>query len=118
MASDPLEQGIYSLFQSIGIASIGFGAYKWKVGDENRLIITSLKNSQDLSDEQKYKFIMTYNLEKAETDVSDKKIRAITHGLIALLNFYNASQYSHESVKNTLVFIGTANLLASLSYTF
>ncbi|MBC7419855.1 MAG: hypothetical protein H7328_03920 [Bdellovibrio sp.] len=118
VTSDPLEKGVYALFQTIGIASIGYGAYKWKIGDEDRLLMNSLHDSRDLSDAQKISFLKVYNDQKKELLRQERYIKAITHGLIAALNIYNASQQTQDGVKNTLYFVGGANLLASLSYTF
>lgn len=118
ITDDPLEKGVYSLFQTIGIASMGYGAFKWKVGDERRLMINSLAKDKNLNPEQKFSFYTTYYLEKSKIEKNDRAIRAITHGLIAALNFYNGSQQQQGGVKNTLYFIGGANLLAAISFTF
>lgn len=118
VTSDPIEKGIYALFQTIGIASIGYGAYKWKVGDEERLLMETLRNSPELSNNQRAAFLHSYYRQKKQTEKNDRLIRAITHGLIAALNFYNASQQNQPGVRNTLFFIGGANMLASISYTF
>ncbi|MFN3697922.1 MAG: hypothetical protein ACK4VO_10825 [Pseudobdellovibrio sp.] len=118
VTKDPLEKGIYAVFQTIGIASIGYGAYKHQIGDEQRLILTSLMNSTELTDEQKVIFYQNYLNEKKSLERNERFIKAVTHGLIAALNFYNASQQSQDGVKNTLVFIGGANMLASVSYSF
>lgn len=118
ITSDPLERVIYALFQTIGVASVGYGAYKWKVGDEERLLMSALRNTSELSHQQKLAFLNAYHQEKKQIKEQERYIKAITHGLIAALNFYNASQQRQDGVKNTLNFIGGANLLASLSYTF
>lgn len=115
--SDNLEKGTYAVFQTIGIASIGYGAYTWKIGDEDRSIYYTL-NRSNLSASQKIDFLKNYKLLKKESDQSLNNIKAITHGLIAALNIYNATQQKNESIKNTLYFIGGVNLLASASYTF
>jgi hypothetical protein len=116
--SDPLEQTVYTLFQSIGVASVGYGAYKWKIGDDERKLYLSLRRSTQLSDSQKFLFLKTYYGEKQSLGEQEKVIRAVTHALIAGLNFYNATQQKQEGIKNTLNFIGGANLLASISFAF
>lgn len=116
LSEDIAERGIYTVFQTIGIASIGYGAYVWDIGGEERSIYTTLSNSQ-LSKEQKSQFLNAYNLEKKEREKRDRRIRAVTHGLIAGLNFYNSSQQKSQSLKNTLNFIGGVNLLAAISFT-
>jgi hypothetical protein len=118
VTSDPLEKGVYALFQTIGIASIGYGSYKMYIGNEERLLLRTLRDSNDLNETQKISFLRTYYSKKQELEKNERIIKAITHGLISALNFYNANQQKQEGVKNTLNFIGGANFLASLSYTF
>ncbi len=118
VTTDPLEKGIYTLFQTIGIASVGYGAYKWQVGDDQRSLYNSLKNTREIDDSQRIAFLKVYYEDKKITESHEKYIKAMTHGLIAALNIYNASQQNQEGVKNTLYFIGGANLLAALSYSF
>lgn len=118
VTSDPLEKGIYALFQTIGVASVGYGAYKWRVGDEERLLVKSLNSTPELNDFQRLAFIKVYFGEQKDLNKEERMIKTVTHTLIALLNFYNASQQQAGGVKNSLYFIGGANLLAALSYTF
>lgn len=118
VTADPLEKGIYAVFQSIGIASIGYGAFKWQVGDEQRLVLESLRTSGELSPQDKMKFLNHYRREKKALEKKERFIKAVTHGLIAALNFYNLTLQTQDGVKSTLTFIGTANLLACLSYSF
>jgi hypothetical protein len=117
LAEDTAERGIYTVFQTIGVASIGYGAYKWQVGGEERFVYQSLQYSK-LSPEAKSQFLQAYNINRKERERRDHLVRAVTHGLIAALNFYNASQQKDDSLKNTLVFIGGVNLLAAASFTF
>ena len=118
IASDPLEKAVYTFFQTIGIASIGYGAYTWKVGDEARLLSESLQNARGISDADRGAILSSYEYSKAKKEHSDRIVRAITHGMIAIYNTYNGLQQSQENVKNTLLFIGGVNFLAALSYTF
>jgi hypothetical protein len=115
--SDPIEKGVYTLFQTIGVASIGYGSYQWQIGGEDRLIYNSLQLSK-IPNDQKMQFLKSYRMIKAEQLRRERIIRAITHGMISALNFYNASAQKNDSVKTSLNFIGGVNLLAALSYTF
>ena len=117
-AVDPLEIGIYALFQTIGIASLGYGVHVWRVGDEERLLFNSLENAHDLNDRERGIVISSYLSEQKQREKSERFIRALTHGLIAAYNVYNASHQSQESVSNVLYFIGGVNLLACASYSF
>lgn len=117
VAEDTAEKGIYTVFQTIGVASIGYGAYTWQIGGEERSIYQTLQYSK-LTPEQKTQFLKAYHYQRKEKEKRDRYIRAITHGLIAGLNFYNSSQQKQDSLKSTLNFIGGVNLLAAISFTF
>lgn len=117
VAEDTAEKGIYTIFQTIGVASVGYGAYVWKIGGEERSVYQTLQYSQ-FTAEQKSQFLKAYNFQRLEREKRDRLIRAVTHGLIAGLNFYNASQQKQDGLKNTLYFVGGVNLLASVSFAF
>ncbi len=117
VVEDTAEKGIYTVFQTIGVASIGYGAYIWQIGGEERSVFQTLQYSK-LTSEQKTQFLRAYNFQRKEKEKKDRNIRAITHGLIAGLNFYNASQQKQDGLKSTLNFIGGVNLLAAISFTF
>jgi hypothetical protein len=116
--TDPVAKGVYLLFESIGIASIGYGAYTYKVQSDEDLMRESLHASPFLSDKAKVETLRKYfELSKVNSKKEDR-IKALTHGLIALLNFYSGSRQKSEPVRNTIFFIGGVNLLACISYSF
>jgi hypothetical protein len=117
IAKDPFEKGAYTVFQSIGIAAIGYGLYRVYVGSEDQNFHHILETS-DLSNEQKERLFRSYQSQKAELEKKEKRIRALTHGLIALLNINSASQQGSGVVKDSLYFIGGVNILACLSYSW
>lgn len=117
LTDDAMEIGIYTLFQTIGIASVGYGAYTWQIGGEERSFYQTLLMS-NLKPEQKTQLLRAYALEKRERERRDRMIRAITHGLIAGLNIYSAATAQNDSLKTGLYFIGGVNLLAAASFTF
>lgn len=118
VTNDAVEKGIYSVFQSIGIASVGYGAYLWQVGGEERAIYTSLRDAKGLSYRDKSYFLRSYFAQRKERLRREKLIRAITHGLVAAVNTYNASRQDQDGVRDALYFIGGVNLLAAISFTF
>lgn len=117
LTDDSLEKGVYTIFQTIGVASVGYGAYVWKIGGEERTITRSLQYSK-LPPDQRTNFLRSFYAQKKASETRERQIKAITHGLIAGLNFYNASQQKQDSIKNGLFFIGSVNLLAAISFTF
>lgn len=118
VSKDPTEQLAYSAFQSIGVASIGFGLYKKNIGDERRLLFNIVDSTEGLSYEDKYKLLRSYYKEKATRTKKERYIKALTHGLIGALNVYSATKQDNDRVKSTLYFVGGVNLLASVSYSF
>lgn len=118
ITDDPAEKGIYTVFQTIGIASVGYGAYQWKIGGEERALYDALRYTRGLSPKDKSLFLRTYYHQKKLRDKRERVIKAITHGLVAALNIYSATQQDQSGVKNALFFVGGVNLLASASYTF
>lgn len=117
VAKDPFEKMAYTVFQSIGIAAIGYGLYQWQLGSEERQMFEFLEEAS-LKSEEKEKLFATYQRLELQRLKKENKIRAITHSLIALLNIYNASQQDSGVTKDSLFFIGGVNLLAAASYTF
>ena len=117
IADDDIEKAIYTIFQSIGVASVGYGAYLWQVGGEQRTIYSTLESSR-FTDDQKSHFLKAYSRHKRRIRQRDRLIRAVTHSLIAGLNFYNAGEQKESTLRTGLYFIGGVNLLAAVSYTF
>lgn len=118
LTSDPLEKGVYTLFQTIGVASIGYGFYTWRIGNDDRLIYEMVNSTGGLDERERSALVHSYLKGRREREQQDKVIRAITHSLIATLNFYGATQQKNQSVRNALIFLGGVNTLAALSFTF
>jgi hypothetical protein len=117
VSKDPLEDGIYTLFQTIGVASVGYGVYTWKIGGEERSLFETLRMAK-LTPAQKTAFLDAYKQQRAEREKKERLVKIVTHSLIAGLNFYNASQQTNDTIKTGLYFIGGVNLLAAISFTF
>lgn len=117
-SNDALQRGIFIAFQSIGIASVGYGAYRWQIGDESRLMHDTLKLTPQLSDSQRMAILRSYYTRKKEVDRRVRIIRTITHGLIAGLNVYSATQQKNAGLKSALFFVGGINALAAVSFSF
>lgn len=117
-SSDPIDKAIYSTFQVIGVASVGFGAYKWKIEDEDKLFYNSLEASKDLKPQDKLAVMENYYRQKKEREGRERVIKAITHGMVAALNIYGASVQSNNNIKNGLYFLAGVNVFAAISFTF
>jgi hypothetical protein len=117
-SKDPLEKGVYTLFQSIGVASIGYGMYTWKLGDEDRWIYDIVESAPSMSMQDKIAMIRSYKATKIAREKQQRFVRAITHGMIAALNIYGATQQTNDTVKSALYFLGGVNTLAAISFAF
>lgn len=117
VAKDPLEKGAYTLFQSIGIAAIGYGLYNMQIGTEERKLYELLEQSH-IKPEDKALLFQSYQRMESLRIKKENRIRAISHGMIAALNIYNASMQSPGVIRDSLYFIGVVNVLAAASFTF
>jgi hypothetical protein len=115
LTDDNVEKGIYTIFQTIGIASIGYGAYVAKIGSEERTLFETLNNIR-MPPEQKTLVLRSYYYQTHERERKERLIKAVTHALIASLNFYSASQQKQATIRSGLYFIGGVNLLAAVSF--
>ncbi|MGH1469028.1 MAG: hypothetical protein ACRBBP_09145 [Bdellovibrionales bacterium] len=118
ISEDQTEQLAYSAFQSIGVAAIGYGLYKKKIGGEREHIFDMINESKFLSSHEKYKLLSKYYKNKKIRERKENLIKALTHGLVGALNMYSATQQDNDRLKTTLYFVGGVNVLASVSYAF
>lgn len=114
----PLERGVYALFQSIGIASIGFGTYDLYVGSEDRRLYHLLESATGLSEAQRDELLKTHYRIDRIYQKREKQVKFVTFALLSLSQFYNANRVETESVKNSLRFLGAINLIAAVSFSF
>ena len=116
-SSDPAEKVVYTVFQNVGIASVGYGYFRWKSGDESRRFYYTLRDSRiGLRDRQD--LIARWESHRADSLRQERIMRAVVHGLLGATNVLNALRQDNRSVQNGLYFLGAINLLASVTYTF
>ena len=77
ITDDSVEKGVYTIFQSIGVASVGYGSYLWTVGGEERSLYDTLKISKKLSVKEKTHFLRAYYWQKKKKLRREKIIKAI-----------------------------------------
>lgn len=118
VSKDQTEQLAYSAFQSIGVAAIGYGLYKKRIGTEREHVFRFIDESKYLSTLEKYALLKKYYESKKKREKQERLIKALTHGLVGVLNIYSSTQQDNDRLKTTLYFVGGVNLLASVSYAF
>jgi hypothetical protein len=117
-SDDAFAKAVYSISQSLGIASIGYGAFLYSVGDEDRHFYEIIESTHSLSIEQKNEILRHKLDSQSEVRRRETLIRIITHSLIAGVNIYNASREHDDGAKDILYFVGGVNAVAALALTF
>ena len=117
-SKDVFAKGAYALSQSLGVAAIGYGAYLGQLGHEDHLFHQTLASDRQLNLVQKDHLVQIYFRLDGERKKESQKVAALTHGLLAALNLYNASTAPQEDLRSSLYFISAINFLASVSYSF
>jgi hypothetical protein len=116
-SSDSFAKAVYSISQTIGVVAIGVGGYKLFVGNEHKLFYRTVR-ATNLSTADRELLLFNYRLQKGAEEARIRKVKALTHGAIALLNIYNAMKESNNDLRTALYFIGGVNFFASMSFTF
>tara|TARA_B100001248_G_scaffold262722_1_gene261576 strand:- start:15582 stop:16217 length:636 start_codon:yes stop_codon:yes gene_type:complete len=117
-ADSATQEITYSLAQSLSIGAIGYGAYQYYIGDQDRSFYYIVNSTEGLSSAQRDQFVSHYSAEKRYQKDRLKTITMITYGLIAAANLINASQAEDETTKDVLYSLGGVYTLAFLSVTF
>ena len=111
-----VERLAYSVVQSIGVAGIGYGAYLYKVGSDDRAFYETVQNANGgLPNLQKDLLFSSYKKIRAERKRNEKYIRMIAHSLVAAVNFYNASKADQSDLRQGLYVLGGVNALVAIS---
>jgi hypothetical protein len=118
VADDEIEQALYTVFQTVGVASAGYGLYKMSIGGYERDLYSILLNAPSVSDHERTMILRSYYRHKREKEKKERVIKAVTHSLIAALNIYSATQQKDDSIATALYFVGGINLLATISFSF
>jgi hypothetical protein len=117
-ADGALEKSVYSVAQSLSIASIGYGIYRLQVGNQERALFKVIAASDELTEKQKLSMMKYYYKSKEQLKETNKWIRFFTYMAMGSLNIYHASQEANEDLKVPLYALGGASVLISLSIVF
>jgi hypothetical protein len=117
-STDPIAKSVYSISQSLSIGAMGYGSYLYSIGDGDRDFLNIIENSTSLTIEQKNEILRNYRARHEHNRKHERVIRIATHGLIAVLNIYNATREENEGLRTALYFVGGVNAIAAFSVTF
>lgn len=115
-AHTTIEKLGYSIAQSLGVGGIGYGSYLYNIGGEERVIYTTIYQTE-IGTKEKDALVRSYTTQWKENKQRDKLIRIVTHSLVGVLNIYNGSRATEDDLRQGLYAIGGINLLAALSLT-
>lgn len=108
---------IFAISSNIGLAAIGLGAtYYWTSSSSESFFFAIDGSSLSLA--EKNEVLQRYLFKEREEKENRRWIRVATHTLIAAANLYSASQESNTEIRSVFYFLGGANALLALSYSF
>jgi hypothetical protein len=118
LSEDVFARSVYSLGETLAVGSIGYGSYLILVSDDYARFVRILESSPTLSVTEKERLAYEFLNENAKRARAVRKIRVISHGLTAGLNFLNGATSGNRDLRTALYFIGSINVLAALSFLF
>lgn len=118
LSQDIFSKAVFSISQNLGVAAVGYGGYLVSVNDELVGFRQMLRSVPEVTPRARESLARHYLIQNGETVRRVRRIRMITHGLTAGLNFTNALTSSNQELKNSLYFLGGINLLAVIGLAF
>jgi hypothetical protein len=116
LSDDLFARSVYTLGQTLGVAAVGYGSYLVLIEGDYKRFQKVIDSSPDLTISQKNRMAMAFLEDNAARAKSVRKIRVITHGLTAALNFLSAATTDFSQLKSALYFVGGINTLAAINF--
>lgn len=116
LSEDIFARAVYTIGQTASVAAIGYGAYLVLIDNDYTRFKRIIDDSQSLKPEQKNELSRIFLQENARRARNVRKIRVISHGMTAALNFLNAATSSHPELRTALLFLGGVNTLAAINF--
>ncbi len=108
---------IFAITSNLGLAAIGLGATYYWTGNEVDSFFYAIDGSS-LNLQQRNEVLQRYLSKERQEKEHRRWIRVATHALLAAANFYSASQENSNEVRSVFYFLGAANTVLALSYSF
>lgn len=116
-SEEVFSRTVFAITSNLGIAAIGLGAsYLW-TGSQMDSFFYAIDGSS-LSLHEKNEVLRRYLYKEQKEKEHRRWIRVATHALISALNIYTANQETSPEVRSVFYFLGGANALLALSYSF
>lgn len=116
-SEEVFSRTVFAITSNLGIAAIGLGAsYLW-TGSQMDSFFYAIDGSS-LSLHEKNEVLRRYLYKEQKEKEHRRWIKVATHALIAALNIYTASQETSPEVRSVFYFLGGANALLAVSYSF
>ncbi|NUN07283.1 MAG: hypothetical protein HUU57_16180, partial [Bdellovibrio sp.] len=106
-----------SIASNVGFAAIGVGALSYLTYSERDSFFYALDGSS-LSVQQRNEVLQRYLIKERQERDKRRWIRVATHALIAAVNLYSASQEKQSDIRSLYYFLGAANTVLAVSYSF
>lgn len=108
---------IFAITSNLGLAAIGLGATYYWTGNELDSFYYAIEGSS-LSLAERNEVLQRFLFKQQEEKRKAKWIRVATHALLAAANIYGATQEENKEISSVFYFLGGANALLAVTYTF
>ncbi|WII72296.1 hypothetical protein QJS83_00250 [Bdellovibrio sp. 22V] len=108
---------IFAITSNVGLAAMGLGASYYWTGNEVDSFFYAIDGSS-LSLAEKNEVLQRYLFKDREEKRKRRWIRVATYALIAAANFYSASREESADLRSVFYFLGGANTVLAISYSF
>lgn len=116
-SDDMFSRTIFALTSNIGIAGLGLGA-TYYFTDSSLDSFFYAVNGANLSLSEKNELLQRYLRKEREERERRNWIRVTTHALLAAANLYSGSREESGEARSFLYFLGGANAVLAVTYSF
>nr|BFD60297.1 hypothetical protein CKG001_24040 [Bdellovibrio sp. CKG001] len=116
-SEEVFSRTIFAITSNLGLAAIGLGATYYWTGNELDSFYYAIEGSS-LSLAERNEVLQRFLYKQQEEKRKAKWIRVATHALLAAANIYGATQEENKEISSVFYFLGGANAVLALTYTF
>ena len=116
LSEDVFAKVIYTVGQTLGIASVGYGSYLVLIENDYTRFQRVIKGVPELSLKERDHLAERFLEENSQRARSVRRIRVITHSLAAGLNYLDGFTSENQNLKIAYFFLAGINTVAALSF--